>query len=556
MSDGKRDQDWAPSRAVKNWAKRYAQKQYQRKEGKRLIKLDSKSKGEQGEIEKLEGATGSSVEADDLSISDKLISRTHSLEAISASPYLEETRSLREFRIRHLSDDSRNILETEVALVPFSFTELSSKSSSTTEETTQFNMSPEELEAMLQRVGLGERDNHKLLPPLPYFNGSAAKTLDVSARGPWIVYNCEEFLAVIEASVNNDRWTEAGKLKTLQDKLLGSARDYWSIKGPDINTLAKAREYLLKRYPNKDTHTSLDHQITNFKRNRGETIPELATRVQVVYEKLGKAVPESKAIQQRNMKELFLKNLPEVVRDQVKDGDTYDEVVEKSITYLERHKELKLRDQDVLLETTFKAEAKVNNMNTSNKGTEEGDKRSKGNKKGNTNKSQRSNSGNEANINNINTNQNNHPNQRGARGNNRRSFRGRGRVSFRGNYNNYNNDSYNNSRGRGNYYRGSNRGFRNQRFRGYYRGNGGNRGYTRGNFSNNRNQNFNSYDNARGPQCYNCNGFGHFARDCRKGQNGNNNRNNGESQTQNQSANACYICGSDQHFARNCPQKN
>ena len=554
MSDGKRDQDWAPSKAVKKWAKRYAQKQYQRKEGKRLIKIGSKDTGEQREIEPLEGATGSNL--DDLSNSEEIISRSHSLEVISASSHLEESLSLRDFRIRHLSDDSGNKLETETALVPFSLTGSSSKSNITTKATTQFNMNPEDLEAMLQRVGLGERDNQKLLPPLPYFNGSAAKTPDVSARGPWIVYNCEEFLTVIEATVNTGKWTEAGKLKTLQDKLLGSARDYWSIKGPDVNTLAKAREYLLKRYPNKDTHTSLDQQITNFKRSRGETIPEMATRIQVVYEKLGKAVAESKPIQQRNMKELFLKNLPEVVRDQVKDTDTYDEVVEKTITYLERHKELKLRDQDVLLETTFKAEAKVNNMNTSTKGTEDGDKRGKGNKKGNANKNQKSNSGNEASINNVNTNQNNYPNQRGTRGNNRKNFRGRGRGSFRGNYNNYNNDSYNNSRGRGNHYRGFNRGSRNQKFRGYYRGNGGNRGYNRGNFSNNRSQNFNSYANPRNLQCYNCGGFGHLSYDCRKGQNGNNNRNNGEPQTQNQSANACFTCGSDQHYARNCPQKN
>ena len=555
MSDGKRDQDWAPSKAVKQWAKKYAQRQYQRKEGRRLIKIDRKNSEEHGEVEELEGAVGLTVETDDLSIAAELISRTHSLEEISTTAPLEETRSLREFRIRHFSDDGKNT-ESDTAIVPFILAGPSHKNSTTTEASTQFIMNQEQLEGLLRRVGLGEKDNHKLLPPLPYFNGAAAKTPDVSARGPWVVFNCEEFLAIIEASVQNDKWTEAGKLKTLQDRLLGSARDYWAVRGADVNTLEKAREYLLKRYPNKDTHSSLDQQITTFKRNRGETIPEMATRIQVLYEKLGKAVPESKSIQQKNMKELFLKNLPEVVRDQVKDTDTYDQVVEKSIIYLERHKELKLRDQDVLLETTFKTEAKVNNMNTSSKGSEEGEKKGKGNKKGNANRTQKPSTGNEINMNNINTNQSNYPNQRGSRGNNRRNSRSRGRASFRGNYNNYNNSSYNNPRGRGNYYRG-NRGFRNQRYRGYSRGGNGNRGYSRGNFYNNRNQYNNGYDNSRGPQCYNCNGFGHMGRDCRRGQNGNNsNKSNGEAQTQNQTTQGCFTCGSDQHFARDCPQKN
>ena len=205
------------------------------------------------------------------------------------------------------------------------------------------------LESMLVRVGLGERDNHKLLPPLPYFNGSVEKASDNSSQKPWIVYNCEVFLSSIEDAVNNDQWTEAGKIKILQDRLLGSARTYWSVRGPDVNTLALAREFMLRRYPNKETHTFLDNQITNFIRKRGETVPEMATRVQVLYEKLSKAVPESKALQPKNMKELFLKNLPEMVRDQMKDTDTFDEVVTKSMIFLERHKEFKLRDQDVSL---------------------------------------------------------------------------------------------------------------------------------------------------------------------------------------------------------------
>ena len=79
----------------------------------------------------------------------------------------------------------------------------------------------------------------------------------------------------------------------------------------------------------------------------------MATRNQILHEELVKVAPDTKSTQQLSMKEVFLKNLPEVVRDQVLLNDTYDQVIAKVIAYLERHKDLKLRSQDIQLESTF-----------------------------------------------------------------------------------------------------------------------------------------------------------------------------------------------------------
>ena len=540
MSEGK-DRDWLPTQAVKFWTKRYAKKRYQRKAG-RLIKIGSDSTAENlSELGDLAQASTLCVSLEDLTHISAPISRIQSLEDLGAKRDSERRGSIEVLTYRQqgaCSDPIANLVRE----VPKMDQEAQAQA----------------LEQMLARVGLGERDNHKLLPPLPYFNGSVEKTSDHSSQKPWIVYNCETFLSAIEDAVDNEKWTEAGKIKTLQDRLLGSARIYWSVKGPDVNTLARAREYLLRRYPNKETHTYLDNQITNFKRNRGETIPEMATRVQVVYTKLVKAVPESQALQQKNMKELFLKNLPEVVRDQMKEADTFDEVVTKSITYLERHKELKLRDQDVLLETTFKTDVKINNMNASGEGFNGNKKKNKGKIRENSNKQVRF-GGNTANINNVNSDNNSFPNQRGFRGNTRRGFRDRGGMNYRGNFNSYNsfgNSSDGNTRGRGMGFRGYLRGNRYQRFRSYPRTSGfGNRGFQRGNSSGSRPQNSSNSNNAAiGKQCFSCNRFGHFSRDCTRRNRTSTNRSTTGSQ--NQTGNRCFVCGSEQHFARSCPQKN
>ena len=522
----KRDQEWVPSAAVKSWARKYAARKYHRRTGSRLVKLDSKdNENRNSDIEELSQATG-------LSVSDKSIvysapvSRAHStgeIATVSSEP-----------RIRHYSVGD----DTSVSFP--------SSPNLKTEVNQSALIMAASVEDALARLAVSvEKDNHKLLPPLPYFNGQTEKIQSGSSQTPWITYNCDEWLSMIEDAVqDNERWTEAGKLRTLQDKMLGSAREYWRVRGAEVNTLELARAYLMKRFPNTDTYATLTNQITEFKRKIGESIPEKATRIQLLYEKLGKVAPETKAAQKRNMKELFFRDMPEVVRDQVAEADDFSTAVEKTIAYLERHKELKLRSRDIQLESTFnKSEAKVNNVNTSNKGSEGKNKNKNNTKRKETQSRSHQGIGEEANINNI--NYRGYNNQ--FRGNNRRSFRYRGnyrgsRGNFRGNYR----GNYQYGRGQGNYYRG---------YQGYQRGFRG-RGFRRGNYGYSRGNTRKAPDK---PTCERCGRYGHSRNFCMvKIPNAtDSSKLEGESSyVRSRGSNlACWTCGSETHFSRSCPQQ-
>ena len=57
-------------------------------------------------------------------------------------------------------------------------------------------------------VGGANKDDYKTLPPLPYFNGEAQKLHGSNAKEPWILYNCQDFLQIIENAVKTDKWTK------------------------------------------------------------------------------------------------------------------------------------------------------------------------------------------------------------------------------------------------------------------------------------------------------------------------------------------------------------
>ena len=548
------DQEWIPTKAIRNWAKKHASRKYTRKGSGRLEKNeDSKSIVKRSSVGELTQATGLSVSIDNIFSISAPVSRTQSLEEVTEGSKINKCGS--EKSTDGSSEDIVNTIKSLFEVKPLAKGIVKNKSHSK-------GKMGELAESLAKLASQVDKDNAKFLPPLPFFNGKPEKLQSQSNSKEWIEYSCNRFLTDIEDAVNNDRWTEPGKLRTLQDKLLGSARDYWRVRGVEIDTFDKAKAYMLKRFPNKDRYSTLEDQRADFKRKSGESISEMATRIQILHEKICKVVPETANIKERNMKESFFRNLPTIVRDQVEEGDTFDKVVEKSINYLERHKELKLRDQDIQLESTFKVEAKLNNLNVSNKGQEN---KSKGNKKGNQNNQKEdkslNNAGNQetTHVNNINSNPNFQQNQRGFRGNNRRGFRNRGnyrgtyrgnfRGNFKGNASNYDNN-YNrnyNYRGRSNY-RGN---------AGNYRGRGDRRNY-RGNYRGNNQRgrgqssyNYNNNGNHSELTCYTCGKLGHISPNCRS--NGSQRKNNEASNTVN---NLCYICSSDQHYARNCDQKN
>ena len=80
----KNDKDWAPTGAVRYWARKYAEKKYQRKgRGGRLQKLTNKTETEnQSEVEELAQAHSLSVSIENLNSNSAPISRTTSLEGL------------------------------------------------------------------------------------------------------------------------------------------------------------------------------------------------------------------------------------------------------------------------------------------------------------------------------------------------------------------------------------------------------------------------------------------------------------------------------------------
>ena len=518
------DRDWKPTRAIKNWAQRYAEKQYQRK-GNRLIKLDrNESATQNSDVETLAQTSSLRLNIESPFSLSAPVSRTQSIEILTN---INHPKSEENLFLSNLFSSEKSELDI-----------------------TESNM--EDLNAALARlsttvegaVGGAYKDNYRTLPPLPYFNGETPRNQGSQSREPWTLYNCQDFLKMIENAVNSDNWTEAGKLRTVQDKLTGVARLYWEDRDAEVNTFIKAKEYLLARFPNIETFQTINRQIIEFRRKPGESVSAMACRIQTLYNKLGEVAEETKASKQRNMKELFLNNLPEIMRDQIAHDDTFNKVIEKSLAYLERHKELKLRTSDIQLESTFRADAKMNNVNLASKNNEESDKKKHNNKNINNRKEiktqQKTNSQESANVNNLNYNNNTH--QRGNRGNNRRNFAGRNnqRSSFR------------------NQYRGA------YTFRGYGNSSRGQQGNFRGRYYRRENRRHYGYNpnfrratynfNATEPRCYSCGREGHFSRSCTN-RNQNERNNNGTNYSRDPQPNYCWNCNSTTHLARNCPQR-
>ena len=539
----KPDRDWKPSRAIKHWAHRYAERQYHRK-GSRLVKIDSKEESElQSDLEALDQASSLSISVENLIPLSAPVSRTQSLERVTFIGNKEISKSEENLRQRHSSEG----YSSSSKKVTRPLTKIKVKSGANMEELEE---ALSKMSASIEgAIGGTYKNNYKTLPPLPYFSGETPKN---QTKEPWTLYNCQDFLRMIENAVNNDSWTDPGKLRTLQDKLIGVARMYWEDRDDDVNTFDSAKVYLMERFPNTESFPTINRQIMEFKRKPGESIPAMACRIQSLYNKLSNVAPEVKSAQQRNMKELFLNNLPEIVRDQVSDTDPYNKVIEISLSYLERHKELKLRTTDIQLETTFRADAKMNNVNASNKDKEKGNAKNN-NKKDNQNvpngtqKRSNNNSINNgtANVNNL--NYDNNTSQRGFRGNTRGGFRGR--INTRGNSRGLYRGNFN-FRGQGNSFRGYQGNFRSRGMRRE------NRGHYRGNSSGFRDQSSNNFSSAE-LKCFSCGREGHFSNTCPNRRPYQNVRgSSGSNYSRSSNLNPCWTCGRTTHFTRDCPQKN
>ena len=265
------DRDWKPTRAIKNWAQRYAEKQYQRK-GNRLTKLDRNDDGTQSNIETLAQASSLEVSIDNPFSLSAPVSRTQSLEIITNINSAKSEENL--FLNRIFSSDSSDLHISEE-------NKPSERNKDRLTNMQELNEALAKLSTTVEgAVGGAYKDNYRTLPPLPYFNGETPKSQGSQSKEPWTLYNCQDFLRMIENAVNSENWSEAGKLRTLQDKLTGVARMYWEDRDAEVNTFIKAKEYLLARFPNIETFPTINRQIIEFRRKPGESVSAMACRIQ------------------------------------------------------------------------------------------------------------------------------------------------------------------------------------------------------------------------------------------------------------------------------------
>ena len=158
------DGDWKPTRAVRNWAKRCAEKQYQRK-GSRLVKVGRENAEIQSGIRTLEPASSLKLSVENLNSSEP-VSRTQSFQGLIPIGNIEKSRNEANLAPELLKEGSKLEIKKLVEIAGGSGT---------------VNM--ENLKEALSRlsttvaeaVGGAYKDNYKTLPPLPYFNGETPK---------------------------------------------------------------------------------------------------------------------------------------------------------------------------------------------------------------------------------------------------------------------------------------------------------------------------------------------------------------------------------------------
>ena len=173
----RRGKESLPAKAIKFWTKRYAEKAYQRHGKGRLVRIASSADtSSEYEVSALEQATALSVSTPKLATASEPVSRARSLDDLyTQSTYgsLTDIQQQEKLNKEELETAVKTIVKSEIV-------ERKRLKMPNTEES-----DTEHIALMLNRLGLGEKDNYKILPPLPYFNGAAEKAsghpLDVTA---------------------------------------------------------------------------------------------------------------------------------------------------------------------------------------------------------------------------------------------------------------------------------------------------------------------------------------------------------------------------------------
>ena len=172
MSEKDQERKFLPTEAVRFWSKKYAtNRQYQRRDGGRLVKIEQKPTSEEilsPQYNLAELAQASSLSLPEFKeVYSEPVTRTPSVSS------LHETRLERKTSVGDIElggDGLSSSLEDFRSLEHLDSVELFG----TTDEMA-------EVEAALKKLAVSiEKDNSKLLPPLPYFNGKCEKANSAS----------------------------------------------------------------------------------------------------------------------------------------------------------------------------------------------------------------------------------------------------------------------------------------------------------------------------------------------------------------------------------------
>ena len=215
----------------------------------------------------------------------------------------------------------------------------------------QIKQAFKEMSDSFKAVGLSAKHNStSFLNDIPYFGVSPSSE---KSKNIIPLNEATRFLDIIDLVTGKCAFDDAGKIHVLKSKLLGKALEHWNLfDGGD--DWVKAREHLLRLFPEVQSYTSVMAKIPLMKREKQEQISEYASRIVQTYNTLQRLHPSKNypdVVKQSDGIRKLLEVLPSSERKWIKISDpgvnNFWEVLNQILKYVESEPSLKLTVEDI-----------------------------------------------------------------------------------------------------------------------------------------------------------------------------------------------------------------